>query len=228
MTDSDRRRPLGVDRTILGLAFVVVVTMLSLGNGQGRRRAWKLDLIETVEARAFGTAEPAPLTAPFPEYQRVTLTGTFRHDLSLRIKAVTELGPGSWVMTPLETPEATLWVNRGFVPSGTVSWEQPDGAQQITGLIRADQPGGTLLEDNDPEAGRWVSADLALMSQTQGIETLGYYIDAIGGDSPRGGLTQITFRNNHLVYALTWYAMALLFAGAMAWVIYDRLRRGPE
>ena len=31
---------------------------------------------------------------------------------------------------------------------------------------------------------------------------------------PVGGLTVISFHNNHLVYALTWFAMALMAAGA--------------
>jgi surfeit locus 1 family protein len=43
---------------------------------------------------------------------------------------------------------------------------------------------------------------------------------AVGGSSPErpiGGLTVIAFHNNHLVYALTWYALALMVAGACLW-----------
>lgn len=41
---------------------------------------------------------------------------------------------------------------------------------------------------------------------------------------PQAGLTQIRFTNNHLVYALTWYGLALMVAGA-AWLVlrYQRL-----
>jgi surfeit locus 1 family protein len=31
---------------------------------------------------------------------------------------------------------------------------------------------------------------------------------------PVGGLTMITFHNSHLVYAITWYTLALMVAGA--------------
>jgi surfeit locus 1 family protein len=39
-----------------------------------------------------------------------------------------------------------------------------------------------------------------------------------------GGLTMITFRNNHLVYAITWYGLALMLAGATAHVIRQEWR----
>ena len=216
------RRPVWVDATILLLAGVMFVSMIALGNWQMRRLAWKLDLIESVQTRAFGDPVPAPQDAA-PEYLRVFATGTFAHDQSLRIKAVTEIGPGYWIMTPLVTDGMILWINRGFVPNTLEqgAWERPQGQQRVTGLVRLDQPGGTLLERNQPDTGRWVSADLSEMSRAQ----TAYFIDseATGADWPRGGLTRLTFRNTHLVYALTWYAMAALFFVAMGYVIRGRL-----
>ncbi len=41
---------------------------------------------------------------------------------------------------------------------------------------------------------------------------------------PRSGLTQIRFTNNHLVYALTWYGLALMVLGA-AWLVVRHQRR---
>jgi surfeit locus 1 family protein len=32
---------------------------------------------------------------------------------------------------------------------------------------------------------------------------------------PVGGLTVITFHNSHLVYAITWYTLALMVAGGI-------------
>jgi len=52
-----------------------------------------------------------------------------------------------------------------------------------------------------------------------------FFIDADAtpnpGGLPVGGLTVISFPNNHLVYALTWFTLALMLAGAGA----QRLRR---
>jgi surfeit locus 1 family protein len=38
---------------------------------------------------------------------------------------------------------------------------------------------------------------------------------AAGAVVPIGGLTVITFHNSHLVYAITWYTLALMVAGAI-------------
>ena len=45
---------------------------------------------------------------------------------------------------------------------------------------------------------------------------------AHAGGAPVGGLTVIAFRNNHLVYALTWFALALMLAGAAWSCVRDR------
>ena len=55
-----------------------------------------------------------------------------------------------------------------------------------------------------------------------------YFIDAEASATdrgwPRGGLTRLTFRNTHLAYALTWYAMAALFLVAMGYVVRARFK----
>jgi surfeit locus 1 family protein len=37
-------------------------------------------------------------------------------------------------------------------------------------------------------------------------------------------MTVLAFHNNHLVYALTWYALALMTAGALWWLLRDEIR----
>ncbi len=41
---------------------------------------------------------------------------------------------------------------------------------------------------------------------------------------PAAGLTVVSFHNNHLVYALTWYGLALMVAGAAAYLFRDERR----
>ena len=57
-----------------------------------------------------------------------------------------------------------------------------------------------------------------------------YFIDADAtpnpGGWPRGGLTVVRFANSHLVYALTWFGLALMSAGgAVLWLREERCRR---
>ena len=139
-------------------------------------------------------------------------------------------GAGYWILTPLVRNNGELiWVNRGFVPfelkdPGTRN-NSGDETVSVTGLLRASEPKGTILQSNDPQSGRWYSRDVEAFSRATGLPAPApYFIDAGPGEDaqgrPRGGLTNIAFRNNHLVYALTWYAMALMLAGGVAYVLY--------
>ncbi|MEP2922412.1 SURF1 family cytochrome oxidase biogenesis protein [Sulfitobacter sp.] len=216
------------DIILLALVALMVVVFILLGNWQVQRLGWKLDLIEQVETRAYG----APVDATPDDlalYTRVRVGGTYQFDDTLRIKAVTELGPGFWVMTPLRGDAFIVWINRGFVPTGVDPDElrRDEGYQDVIGLVRNSVPEGTLLEKNDPQAGRWYSADVPVMSAQAGLDNIApYFIDAErkvqDASWPRGGMTQLTFRNTHLAYALTWYAMAVLLAAAVAYIIYTR------
>ena len=102
---------------------------------------------------------------------------------------------------------------------------------RITGLLRLVEPDGTLLQANDPAQNRWYSRDVAAFSDYLGLpQPAPFFIDADHAGTPdawpRGGLTRLDFRNNHLQYALTWYAMALLLVAGTGYVIW--LARRPE
>ena len=57
-------------------------------------------------------------TAAADEYRHVSVTGRFLHDRETLVQAVTELGTGYWVLTPLAARRRhVVLVNRGFVPS---------------------------------------------------------------------------------------------------------------
>ena len=58
-----------------------------------------------------------------------------------------------------------------------------------------------------------------------------YFIDGDGAENPAklplGGLTKISFPNNHLTYALTWFGLALLTLVA-AWIVLRPRRRSDS
>lgn len=230
------RRPGWVTALLLALSAVMIVVFVLLGNWQIRRLAWKQDLIAAVDARVF--QDPVGLPDSFDAdkhaYLRVSVEGEFQEDSVVLVKAVTEIGPGYWVMMPLHTDQGILWVNRGYVPpdfSTLEHWAEP--ATPVNGLLRPTVEGGTLLESNDPAIDRWVSRDTREMSRARDLgTTLPFFVDAdhqgAPGTWPRGGLTVIRFNNLHLSYALTWYAMAALFAGALVYVIRSTRRKNPN
>jgi surfeit locus 1 family protein len=240
----------------LALAIFAVLAFgvfAALGTWQVVRLQWKLALIERVEQRVHAAPVPAPgperwaqLSAESDEYRQVRLAGTYQYDKTTRVQAVTDLGGGYWLMTPLQTTEAgTVLVNRGFIPLGqgaaVPDAGQRPGTAEVTGLLRMSQPGGAFLRKNDPAAGRWYSRDVEAIAAARGLGSVApYFVDAdaasAGRDArqapqpaPVGGLTVVSFHNNHLVYALTWYALALMVAGAFYWVAWhERRRAGPD
>ncbi|MBN9055798.1 MAG: SURF1 family protein [Rhizobiales bacterium] len=228
-------------RTALAAFLILLVAVfLALGTWQVQRLFWKLDLIARVESRVHADPVPAPGRAEWPsvdrekdEYRRVTATGLFRHDRTVLVQAVTERGAGFWVVTPLVLANgATILINRGFVPAdksapeARLAGEIAAGPVAVTGLLRMTEPGGAFLRSNDPAADRWFSRDVAAIATAKGLADVApYFIDADAtpnpGGLPIGGLTVVAFRNSHLVYALTWYALAAMSAAA-AWRVLRR------
>lgn len=218
------------------LAGVFFVLFLSLGIWQVERLQWKLDLIARVDARVHAE----PVAAPGPddwanvnqkddEYRHVTLTGTYLNDKEVLVHALTERGAGYWVLTPMRSPNGALtFINRGFVPSDkrdpSLRQEmQISGETTVTGLLRMPEPDGFFLRPNDPARNDWNSRDVTAFAQKDNLGAVApYFIDADAtanaGALPIGGLTVVKFRNSHLSYAITWFALAAMVAGAAIFV----------
>lgn len=199
---------------------------LSLGIWQVERRAWKLGLIAAVDERVHMPPQPAPspaewrgLEARRDAYRHVTVRGRFLNHAETRVQALTEDGAGFWILTPLRTDAGfTVLVNRGFVPperANPATRDPVGGAVNVTGLLRMSEPGGSMLRSNEPAQDRWFSRDVAAIARARALQQAApYFIDADSavnpGGWPRGGMTVLTFPNNHLVYSITWFALAML------------------
>jgi surfeit locus 1 family protein len=242
---------------VVGIALFL--GFIALGTWQVQRRAWKLALIERVDQRVHAAPVPLPSRPEWPqvsaashEYLPVTAQGRWLAEKTVLTQALTELGSGFWVMTPLQLDDgAQVLVNRGFVPQEQrAQWlAKPMPASipptsttaTVQGLLRMSEPDGGFLRTNAPAEQRWYSRDVAAIGHwLQLPETAPFFIDAglppVPGAAvppvadtswPRAGMTVIRFHNSHLVYALTWYGLALMVAGA-GWYVarYERRLRG--
>ncbi|VWX48805.1 SURF1-like protein [Novosphingobium sp. 9U] len=222
-------------RLLAALALIGLCGFVALGVWQLERRVWKLDLIARVDARIH--AAPVPLAAvdrAAPpgeiEYRRVRVTGTYLQGRDTLVQAVTERGSGFWVLSPLRTQAGTVLINRGFVAGerGSVRAPVPGGIVTVTGLIRLTEPGGGFLRANDATADRWYSRDVAAIAKARVLGPVApFFIDADASPdrnaTPIGGLTVVRFQNTHLIYALTWFALAGLCGFAAL-----RILRAPD
>ncbi|SFP49693.1 SURF1 family protein [Sphingomonas rubra] len=215
------------------LALAVAAVTAALGVWQVERRAWKHALVASVERKLAASPVPVDGIAAVgadDAYRRVRARGRYRIGADTYVQAVTAYGPGWWVVSPLDTGRRTLLVNRGFVPAERKGKAPPPpGSVTVTGLLRLSEPGGAFLRSNDPAADRWYSRDVPAIAAAKRLGRVAPFFvdqDAAGAPAggPRGGLTVIAFPDNHLVYALTWFAlsaMALFFA----WTAWRSPRR---
>lgn len=221
-----------------------VLVMLGLGTWQLDRLQWKTDLIEEITSRT--TAEPVPLPALLSkadgtlgsiQYRRVRLTGTFLHDAEMYLAARSMNGnPGYHVVTPLRLAEGgVVLVNRGWVPlerkaPSDRAAGQIAGEVTLDGVVRVPRTEKSWLQpDNQPEDNIWFWVDLSAMATHAGVadEAAPVYVEAtaaeIPGGFPIGGQTRVNLPNDHLQYAITWYALAVILV--VIYVIYHRRPR---
>ena len=225
-------------------ALLLVGIFFALGSWQVQRRAWKLELIARVEQRVGAAPVAAPgrerwaqVNRDADEYRHVVVTGTFLNDRETLVQAVTELGPGFWLLTPLRQADGhNVLVNRGFLPPAARDpavrgAPAPTGPVTVTGLLRLTEPGGGFLRRNNPAAGRWYSRDVQAIAADRSLADVApYFIDADAGATdgrwPVGGLTVVRFHNSHLLYAMTWYVLALMAVVGAGQVLRWERRKG--
>jgi surfeit locus 1 family protein len=217
--------------------------LIGLGTWQLDRKAWKEELIATLQSRLSAPPAHLPprerwqrLDAAKDEFTRVEFPATFvpgeealvySSGSGLRPDAT---GPGYWVFSPARLTGGSLVViNRGFVPEGKQDGKtrpdgEPDGVVDIIGVMRWTEPRGTFTPNDEPAKNLWFARDPAAMAKAKNWGTIApFYIDQEAppapGGLPRVGPLKANLPNNHLQYAVTWYGLAavLVVASLLFW-----------
>jgi surfeit locus 1 family protein len=223
-----------------------LVILVLFGYWQMQRLQWKADLIQELQIRGAAPPIPLPTDARIPAddlvFRKVTVAGKYMHEAEMHYLNQVRGGiPGINIFTPLVRADGggILLVNRGWAPMawpGAPIEEAPVGVE-VTGVVRIPGPPGWLTPDNDPEKNVWHYIDLAGMGSSAGVLPFtDYYIYATGertlGDARASWLTpdphewRANLPNNHLTYAITWFALAAALAAI--YMIYHTKRRGPD
>lgn len=244
-------RPLPVQSLFAAGAFV---WLCWLGFWQLDRLAWKQELIEIAQHRTSGdpVALDEVLARPSQEemrYQKVASVGSFDHDMEVFVYAPHRQGQGFRVITPFFPVNGEpILVDRGWVPADKRAADrrasgQPGGQIALEGLILL--AGKATLgvagkQDGDPV---WMFRDLRGMAEYMDLSSVApVFIIAIPDDAlapvrraedqvwPRPEAPDLTFRNSHLSYAVTWFglAFALLCVYIAFHVSLGRLRFGSS
>jgi len=214
------------------ISLPIFVFAFALGVWQMERREWKRDILDRI---AHNQATPAvafdDLLKADPllhEYGKVRVAGTFLHDKEFHLAARSLRNKvGMQIVTPLRLDDGRIVLfDRGWVPS-----EQKEGASraagqlagkvELTGVVRRSQIQRQFAPDNVPDKNVWFHVDVPLMRVLAGgkpdpvLDTFFLEADATPnpGGVPIGGQTRLDIPNDHLQYAITWFAIALSLAG---------------
>jgi surfeit locus 1 family protein len=213
---------------------------ITLGLWQLQRLEWKEAIIAAVDARIHAPAVPLAdalaLTPADAEWRPVRAQGAFRHEDEVYQFAVGPEGqPGLHVVTPFETGSGLVLVDRGFVPEAlrdpaTRADGQAEGTVVVEGLLRARQETNLFTPQPDLGLRTWYARDPAAMAEFLGISLLAPVVIEAGpapnpGGWPLGGQTLVSFPNNHLQYAVTWFGLALALLAVYLVYLWRQPRR---
>jgi surfeit locus 1 family protein len=231
-------------RPYLGMtifAALLFVLLCGLGTWQIERLQWKLALI----ARVNSHIAAAPLTldriqamnTDEAQYRRVRLQGRFDHAHEAYVFTIGSAASGPLngapvyhVLTPFTASgRRVLMVDRGEVPKekldpATRAAGNGAGETQLTGVWRVPDAPGLFTPPPDAAHHVWYARDLAGMAAADHLALAAPVVveaDAAPnpGGWPKGGQTVVSFRNQHLSYAVTWFGLAVMLLGV--WLAYN-------
>jgi surfeit locus 1 family protein len=222
-------------------AFLI---LLGLGFWQLERLHWKEGLIAAREVAIAAPPTEVPRSAAevaTMAFRHVRATGEFLNDREFLLGASNEAGTtGYHVITPLRLADGKLLlVDRGWIPGNLKDPAKRRegelaGTVTVEGLLRlgrTERP-NWFVPENRCDINYWFWIDIADMARCGGLQdVLPFTVDAgpapNPGGYPRGGVTRVALPNDHLQYAVTWFALA--FGLATIYLLYHRQRRAsPE
>ena len=242
-------------RLLLAVAIAgAFVVLIGLGTWQMQRLEWKEALIAAAEERPTAPAVAAPGPAAWADfsiddwrYRRVSLTGTFAPaEAYFWISLSEPNGPlgglGFMVLAPFQTTDGwSVLVNRGFVPddrrdpASRPGSAPPEGVVTVEGLVRRDDPPSFVTPSPDLAERVFYARDIEAIAAALGTAgpVAPYQVDLVAAETPAGGLPQagesrMTFTNNHLGYAFTWYGIAAALLGVVGTMMWRSRRAGSH
>jgi surfeit locus 1 family protein len=208
---------------VLACALGIVI-LCGLGAWQLSRLAEKQELLAALEARA--AAPPVNLAeavnGDWTEFMPVKARGRFDHAHELRKQATFDGGPGWQIITPLTSDDGvSVLVDRGSAPQNYSAAGIGDGPVEITGIVRIHDRGQGIFDpDNDESGNAWYWWDMPAMQAAAQFPPNAKVSPFILQLLPQAGQARYPvaaapdtgIRNNHLQYAITWFALAAVLA----------------
>ncbi len=209
--------------------------VIGLGVWQVQRLEWKTSMIEQIDARLQAEAVDIRSIAdslPANLFALVQLQGEWLHDKEVILAGRYYRNKlGHHVLTPLRLESGELVVvNRGWVPKDQKSQEsRPEsltsGVVSLEGIVQPMNQRNMFTPENNPAKGEWYWVERAALEAYVGSPLLDGYVEQVrlpdsGVSLPIAADKDVEVRNDHLMYAITWFAIACSMM--VIYVVYHR------
>jgi surfeit locus 1 family protein len=217
-------------RMIFPLLFGVigVAILLSLGTWQVQRLMWKNAVLADIDSRIGAAPVDVPAEAD-PEADRflpVTVTGRFTGEQLDVLVSRKEIGAGYRVIAVLEAKNGRrILVDRGFLFEAARGLPREVTDITLSGNLLWPQEVDSFTPKPDAKLGIWFARDLPAMALALSADPLLIIARTETGDSIEPlPVDSSAIPNNHLNYAITWFLLALVWAGMTVLLLW-RMRR---
>ena len=206
--------------------IVGIVILVSLGNWQMRRLAWKEAILAELETRLTAPAVPLP-EAPNRArdmYLHVVVTGEMGADEVHVLSSSPEVGPGYRIIAPFTLEDGRkILVDRGNIPEGRKQAARPLENGRLEGNLLWMQEPPTFPPDLDKNI--WFNRDPEALAEALGTEPVLLVLSQTTlSTGPYPGAVGVNIPNSHLGYAVTWYGFALVWLGMTLYLLF-RIKR---
>jgi surfeit locus 1 family protein len=208
-------------RLLLPLMFGLAGTaiLVWLGLWQMQRLDWKEAVLADMEAQMTGAPVAVPAD-PDPEADRylpVQASGTIGAEEILVQASLKAVGPGYRVIAPFDLGARRILIDRGFIRQTDRDRPRPAVQATVTGNLHwPDEVDGFTP---DPEGRLWFARDVPAMAAELGTDPVLLVVRRT--DEAPLAVTPLPvdtagIPNNHLQYAVTWFLLAIVWAGMTA------------
>ena len=212
---------------IIGLAGIAV--LLSLGTWQVQRLTWKQGVLAEIDAKISGApiGLPAVPNVTTHKYQPVEISGRFVENRIRVLVSQKLIGAGYRIIQPFQTKDRVILIDRGFVKIDQIEDLRNDQASVLGNLHWPDE-----VDDYTPEPDMkrdiWFARDVTALADTLNTDPILVIAREITPDSEKVSPIPISssgIPNDHLQYAITWFALAAVWAGMSGLFLIGTRRR---
>jgi len=217
---------------IFGIAGTAV--LVALGVWQAQRLAWKEGVLADIEARiaAAPVALPADPDPVEDRYLPVRVSGEIGTRELHVLVSMKSAGAGYRIIAPFETDAGRrILVDRGFVRNEDKALDRPKGAATLVGNLHWPDEIDGFTPDPDIAGNTWFARDLPAMAA--GLDTEPLLLVVRESSLDGSGLLPLPVStegipNDHLEYAVTWFGLALVWAGMTIFLLWRIRQRKAE